>query len=102
MLAEDALVDAFAGLRGDLERGEQLDPALVESLLERVGREAQELPRDDVLMLQEHVRFLEEYVRDAHDEVGERLKKVGQGRWALRGYSFLRKSNTGQRLFRKA
>ncbi len=96
------LCEEFAELRRQLEQGEEVDPPVIEALLVRVEQEAPHMPRESVLLLREHVEFLEDFVRDAHAEVGDQIRKLSQGKWAMRSYTFLRSNSTGQRLYRKA
>jgi hypothetical protein len=96
------LCEEFAAIRRQLEEGNEVDPPAIEALLARIEVEAPDMPRESVVELCGHVEFLEDFVRDAHEEIGNQLRKLSKGNWAMRSYTFLRSNSTGQRLYRKA
>ena len=96
------LCEAFSQLRSQLEQGAEVEPTVIEALVARIEVEAPEMPREEQLVLREHIEFLEDFVRDASEEVGSQIRKLQQGKVAMRSYTFLRSSTTGQRLYRKA
>jgi|ETNmetMinimDraft_25_1059894.scaffolds.fasta_scaffold334798_1 hypothetical protein len=85
-----------------IHNGEDVDAATIEELLTRGERNAASASDADIRALLETVQGLEALVRDRYEEVGEDLRRLGQGRQALKGYHHLRGASEGQRLYRRA
>jgi len=97
------------GLTKDIQRtltavlnGEEVDVEAIENLMVRARGCTPEAGLTEVRKLHESIGKLEVVIRDRYQEVGEELRRLGQGRQALRGYNHLRGLDQGQRLYRRA
>ena len=87
---------------GAIQDGEEVDADAIEELLLRGQRAASGSADADVRSLLDAVQDLEKLIRERFQEVGEELRRLAQGRQALRGYNHLRGASEGQRLYRRA
>ena len=82
--------------------GEEVEPTAIEEVLAGACRIVPASDLADVERLAAAVDALEVLIRDRLQEVGEELRRLGQGRQAIKGYNHLRGHSEGQRLYRRA
>ena len=97
-----AYIDKLIDWQSAIIDGEEVEPAEIEALLSAAVEIVPESSVDDVQRLARAVESLERLIRDRYEEVGEELRRLGQGRQALKGYNHLRGHHEGQRLYRRA
>ena len=98
----ESLIQQFVDWHTSILDGEEVDVASIEGLLQTACDTAARSDRADVKRLLGAVDALEELIRDRYQEVGEELRRLGQGRQALKGYNHIRGHSEGQRLYRRA
>ena len=82
--------------------GEEVEATAIEEVLAGACRIVPASDLADVERLASAVDALEVLIRDRLQEVGEELRRLGQGRQAIKGYNHLRGHSEGQRLYRRA
>ena len=98
----DAYIQKLVEWQSAIVDGEEVEPAAIEELLSAAVAVVPESDVEDVQRLARAVESLEHLIRDRYEEVGEELRRLGQGRQALKGYNHLRGHHEGQRLYRRA
>ena len=94
-------IEQLAGWARAIRNGEEVDSSMIEDTLAEACRAVPTSDRADVRRLAAAVEDLEVLIRDRYEEVGEELRRLGQGRQALKGYNHLRGHLEGQRLYRR-
>lgn len=82
--------------------GEDVDATAIEEVLAGACRIVPASDTADVARLAAAVQALEALIRDRLEEVGEELRRLSQGRQAIKGYNHLRGHSEAQRLYRRA
>jgi hypothetical protein len=82
--------------------GEEVDVASIEVLMREVCELAPTASKADVARAVKVIGDLEPLVRERYQELGEELRRLGEGRTALKGYNHIRGYSEGQRLYRRA
>jgi hypothetical protein len=98
----ESLIRQFVDWHTSILNGEEVDVASIEGLLETARDAAPRSDSADVERLLQAVDALELLIRERYQEIGEELRRLGQGRQALRGYNHIRGHSEGQRLYRRA
>ena len=88
--------------RTDIVNGEEVDTEAIEGLMQAACERVPTSAIEEVEALARAVESLELLIRDRYEEVGEELRRLGQGRQALKVYNHLRGYAEGQRLYRRA
>jgi hypothetical protein len=82
--------------------GEEVDVASIEFLMREVCELASRASKADVARVAKVIDGLEPLIRERYQEIGEELRRLGEGRSALKGYNHIRGHSEGQRLYRRA
>lgn len=98
----ESVIRQFIDWHSSILNGEEVDIAKIEVLLQAGCEAAPRSDPADVKRLLSAVDALESLVRDRYQEIGEELRRLGQGRHALKGYNHIRRHSEGQRLYRRA
>ena len=82
--------------------GEEVDVVSIEFLMGEARELAPMASKADVARAVKVIGDLEPLVRERYQELGEELRRLGEGRTALKGYNHIRGHSEGQRLYRRA
>jgi hypothetical protein len=82
--------------------GEEVDVASIELLMREVCELAPMASKADGARAVKVIEGLEPLIRERYQELGEELRRLGEGRTALKGYNHIRGHSEGQRLYRRA
>ena len=96
------LLQQLTDLLSSLNDGLDISGEEVDALMGRIREAAPKLEQDEIRQLDGAIRQIELVARDRFEEIGEELRRLNQGRQALRGYNHLRGIDGCQRLYRRA
>jgi hypothetical protein len=96
------LLQQLTDLQGSLNDGLDISAEGIDALMGRIRDAAPKLDKEEIRQLDGAIRQIELVARDRFEEIGEELRRLNQGRTALRGYNHLRGIDGCQRLYRRA
>jgi len=97
-----AVVRQIEDLVAFMQDGQPIDPEQLVLLCESLRADPDQIPTEHAQTVIDQINTLAEYASEQRDLLGDELRKMGDGRRAMRGYSALRSASTNQRLFKQA